>query len=102
MGWGTEKEGAPQKVPELPRDPLESFLNTNLNMHEVKLHKVWQTTTFEEKITYKPYNCQSARGAGSCHQPEWRDFTEHPGHWVETPEQAHISRTNLALEQRIL
>lgn len=70
MGRGTEKEGTTQKVPELARDPLESFLNINLSMHEVKLHKVWETTTFEEKIIYKPYNCQSARGAGSRHQPE--------------------------------
>lgn len=53
MGQGTLKEGATQKVPELLMDPLESLLNTNLSMHEVKLHKVGRPTTFEEKITYE-------------------------------------------------
>lgn len=52
--WCIEKKGATQKVPELPRDQLE--LNTNLNMHRVKIHKAWERT-----ITCTLNNCQSSQ-----------------------------------------
>lgn len=38
-----------QKVPELPTDPLQSLMNTNLSMHRVKFHRAWQRKFSEEK-----------------------------------------------------
>lgn len=38
-----------QKVPELPTDPFQSLMNTNLSMHRVKFHRAWQRKFSQEK-----------------------------------------------------